>query len=71
MSALFLVFRAPARGTFGRCPKSTQKDNLNLRFKNPPALCPFTDLILYTTRSQNTVDSVLYDALTFVLRRYR
>lgn len=34
-------------------------------------LCPFTDLILYTTRSQNTVDSVLYDALTFVLRRYR
>ena len=38
MSALFLVFRAPARGTFGRCPKSTQKDNLNLRFKNPPAL---------------------------------
>ena len=34
----FRVFRAPARGTFGRCPKSTQKDNLNLRFKNPLTL---------------------------------
>ena len=27
-----------ARGTFGRCPKSTQKDSLNLRFKNPRTL---------------------------------
>ena len=32
------LFRAPARVTFGRCPKSDQKDSLNLRFKNPPAL---------------------------------
>ena len=48
-----------------------QKDSLNLRFKNPRTLCPFTNLILYTTRSQNTVDFVLYDVLTFVLRRCR
>ena len=32
------MFRAPARVTFGRCPKSDQKDSLNLRFKNPRTL---------------------------------
>ena len=32
------VFRAPARGTFARGGKSTQKRHLNLRFKNPPTL---------------------------------
>ena len=33
------MFRAPARGTFALSGKSTQKRCLNLRFKNPPALC--------------------------------
>ena len=38
------AFRAPARGTFGRCPKSTQKDNLNLRFKDPRTLSCIANL---------------------------
>ncbi len=69
--SFFGEFRAPARGTFGRCPKSTQKDNLNLRFKNPRTLCPFTNLRPYTARSQNTAIIVAYDASTSVLRRCR
>ena len=32
------VFRAPARGTFARGGKSTQKRHSNLRFENPPTL---------------------------------
>ena len=38
---LIRVFRAPARDTFGRGPKSVQKGRLNLRFKNPPTLYHF------------------------------
>ena len=32
------IFRAPARGTFARGGKSTQKRHSNLRFENPPTL---------------------------------
>ena len=67
MSALFLVFRAPVRGTFGRCPKSTQKDNLNLRFKNPHTLFRVADLWPFTTRSRGIFDFAAYDVSTVPL----
>ena len=67
----FGAFRAPARVTFGRCSKSDQKNSLNLRFKNPRMLCSVYNLVPCTARSQNTVDFVAYDVLTFALRRCR
>ena len=65
------MFRAPARVTFGRCPKSDQKDSLNLRFKNPRTLYIYLDLMSVTSRSQDMFDFVSCDELTFVLRRCR
>ena len=55
------MFRAPARVTFGRCPKSDQKDSLNLRFKNPPALYPvsYTHLEALSTLRVNRLKGVL------------
>ena len=44
-----------------KVPKSTQKDSLNLRFKNPPTLCLRSYLIPFTARSQNPVVIVTYD----------
>ena len=61
MSALFLVFRAPARGTFGRCPKSTQKDNQKPRFLDFLHAVLITNLRPCTTRSQNMAVFVAYD----------
>ena len=56
------MFRPPGRGTFARGGKSTQKRHLNLRFKNPRTLCLLQIVMPYTTRSQNTVVVVTYDA---------
>ena len=64
-------FRAPARGTFGRCPKSTQKDNLKPRFQDFLRAMLCAGMVNFTTRSQNTVVIVSCDASTSLLRRCR
>ena len=55
------ISRFRARGTFGRCPKSTQKDNLNLRFKDPRTLSCIANLQPFTTRLREMVVIVAYD----------
>ena len=65
------MFRAPARVTFGRCPKSDQKDSLNLRFKNPRTLCCVVYLQPFTARSREILDFAAHDASTSFLRRCR
>ena len=65
------MFRSAERVTFGRCPKSDQKDSQKPRFLDFLHAVFLAILRLYTTRSQNMVDFVVYDVLTFVLRRCR
>ena len=65
------MFRSAERVTFGRCPKSDQKDSQKPRFLDFLHAVFLANLRLYTTRSQNTVDFVVYDELTFVLHRCR
>ena len=59
------------RGTFGHCPKSTQKDNLKPRFQDFLRADSAANLWPFTTRSREMFDFVAYDASTFFLRRCR
>ena len=55
------MFRSAERVTFGRCPKSDQKDSQKPRFLDFLHAVPPSNLIPYPKRSQNTVDIVTYD----------
>ena len=61
------VSRFRARVTFGRCPKSDQKDSQKPRFLDFLRAVSFANLRHFTTRSREMVVIVAYDASPILL----